>query len=308
VSQLHLPPLPGLIIATMQNLIKNTIVAETKTTIEFIPTRRRSDDTTVTIEKEWLHKARSIIGYPFTVSVVYTGKSCPRPHVDYKQKPVALQRIIKPNWKFFRFLDDNFCNMTKSNMIEVERMHHHGDLRNRNTIIKEEAGVLYIDVSTPINPDAIMLIDKDKWDWLWNQCRCRIFACATDPERKRPYAKTALFNANKVTGVHRLLLPKSKMVDHINHNGLDNRMCNLRAVTASENTKNISLQKNNTSGRIGVSPTPYGVNLWTATIKVNYKQLNLGKGLSFEEACRRREEAEKKYGFHENHGKPLIPD
>jgi len=40
--------------------------------------------------------------------------------------------------------------------------------------------------------------------------------------------------------LHRLIMnaPKYMQIDHINKNGLDNRKCNLRIVTASENCKN----------------------------------------------------------------------
>lgn len=39
---------------------------------------------------------------------------------------------------------------------------------------------------------------------------------------------------------HRLIMncPKNKQIDHINGNGLDNRKCNLRIVSNSENSKN----------------------------------------------------------------------
>lgn len=42
-------------------------------------------------------------------------------------------------------------------------------------------------------------------------------------------------------------------VDHINHNPLDNRKCNLRFCTQHQNTTNKGISSNNTSGIIGVT-------------------------------------------------------
>ena len=45
-----------------------------------------------------------------------------------------------------------------------------------------------------------------------------------------------------------------KEIDHINGNRLDNRLCNLREVTRSENNQNHKkLRSNNTTGYVGVS-------------------------------------------------------
>ena len=43
-----------------------------------------------------------------------------------------------------------------------------------------------------------------------------------------------------------------KLIDHINNDGLDNRKKNLRIVSYSENNKNRSVGKNNTTGSKGI--------------------------------------------------------
>jgi hypothetical protein len=55
--------------------------------------------------------------------------------------------------------------------------------------------------------------------------------------------------------MHRLIIntPDNMDTDHINHNGLDNRRCNLRVCTPSQNQANQRMRSDNTSGRIGVS-------------------------------------------------------
>jgi hypothetical protein len=55
------------------------------------------------------------------------------------------------------------------------------------------------------------------------------------------YARTNLPHRKGLL-MHNLLLPGSQ-VDHKNEDGLDNRMCNLRHATASQNSSNSSLHK-----------------------------------------------------------------
>ena len=96
--------------------------------------------------------------------------------------------------------------------------------------------------------------------------------------------------------LHRFVIdvPKNKIIDHINHNVLDNRKNNLRICTQNDNAKNKSKQINNTSGRVGVTWDKQ-TNKWLAQIQVNGKNIKLGRFKNKEEAIRAREEAELKY-------------
>jgi len=70
-----------------------------------------------------------------------------------------------------------------------------------------------------------------------------------------------------------------------------------------ENLRNQSLGASNKSGIIGVY---WGEDRgkWRAEISVDKKRIKLGSFATLEEAATARKEAEKLYGFHENHGKP----
>lgn len=90
-------------------------------------------------------------------------------------------------------------------------------------------------------------------------------------------------------------------IDHINHDRRDNRFENLRVVDNYENHLNRPMLRNNTSGVMGVS---FNKRLqdYEAYITVNGKRMRLGRFRSLEDAAMARAEANKKFGFHENHG------
>ena len=67
-----------------------------------------------------------------------------------------------------------------------------------------------------------------------------------------------------------------KTIDHINGDGLDNRLCNLREVTQQQNIHNHRKPpKHNTSGFLGVSYYKAG-NKFSAHINLNSKKIHLG--------------------------------
>lgn len=92
----------------------------------------------------------------------------------------------------------------------------------------------------------------------------------------------------------------SESIDHINGNRRDNRIENLRVVTPSENSQNVKLRKNSTSGCVGVSRCNSG---FRSYINVSGKRVHLGVFPSVEEALAVRKTAEIKHGYHENHGR-----
>lgn len=89
-------------------------------------------------------------------------------------------------------------------------------------------------------------------------------------------------------------------VDHIDHERTNNSWTNLREVTNRENQLNMGTRSNNTSGVVGVRILPSG--RFCAFIMVHRKQISLGTYDVLDEAICARKAAEKRYGFHVNHG------
>ena len=90
-------------------------------------------------------------------------------------------------------------------------------------------------------------------------------------------------------------------IDHIDHDSLNDSWVNLREVSHTENSRNLSKRKNNTSSVTGVGWVE-ACKKWRARIKLGCKEIHGGLFDSFEEAVIKRKELENEYGFHKNHG------
>jgi len=93
-----------------------------------------------------------------------------------------------------------------------------------------------------------------------------------------------------------------KYIDHIDGNGFNNKISNLRSVTQSENIKNTRIQDKSVSGVIGVT-WDKSRSKWIVKITSEGKVYNLGRCSDFFEAVCLRKSKEIELGFHENHGR-----
>ena len=97
--------------------------------------------------------------------------------------------------------------------------------------------------------------------------------------------------------------PKNMVVDHINHNTLDNRKSNLRVVTQSENKQNTKSPK-----ITGVYKYHYDRDKWIVVISVNGKSEHFGIFKNKQDAIRKAEEVRRKYHpYYEVESKHVIP-
>lgn len=100
----------------------------------------------------------------------------------------------------------------------------------------------------------------------------------------------------RIGTLHRFIMncPSDLVVDHINHNPLDNRKCNLRVCDIRHNSINKKRMSNNKSGATGVI-WEKSRNKWRAQIVVNGSSIVLGRFNNIEDAIAARQQAEIEY-------------
>jgi hypothetical protein len=101
--------------------------------------------------------------------------------------------------------------------------------------------------------------------------------------------------------IHHGYWPKGQ-IDHINGNGLDNRIENLRDVNNSENQRNSRIRSVNTSGHMGVHYEKRS-GKWMAYIGNEGELLTIGYYSNKDDAIKARVDMEVFLGYHDNHGR-----
>lgn len=178
-----------------------------------------------------------------------------------------------------------YCNKHYQKM----RLYGHSNGKSRNTnqfIIDGDLLEIVTKNGTTI------LADADDYEKLKNHSWCL---------SKTGYA--VAYIQGKTRKLHRHILGLENpeiIVDHKNHNILDNRKSNLRICTTADNMKNIGPKNGNID--IGIRMTKHGT--YNVRITVNRKQVHIGNYATLEEARKARVEAEDKYhgeyGYHKS--------
>ncbi len=152
----------------------------------------------------------------------------------------------------------------------------------------------------PLTRGYVAIVDDEDYEWLM-QFKWR----AMNNGAENLYAITTIYKRfegyswYRHETMHRMILglPVNSHVDHINGSGFDNRRCNLRLCTPSQNNKNLG--KNRTYGGLPTSSRYKGVshrtkNCWQARINADGKRTELGHFPTEEDAARAYDEAAKK--------------
>lgn len=157
---------------------------------------------------------------------------------------------------------------------------------------------------------AIELFYYDGCDLRWIKQHCRkakvgeIAGCVYRSNGKA-YRKIGIDNkryvCHQIVWLHQKGEWPSMYIDHIDGNGLNNRIENLRLVTRAENQRNMKRRCHNKSGATGVWWCQERKR-WCAYIFFNGKKVHLGRYTEISEAISARKQAEKEFGFHPNHG------
>lgn len=122
--------------------------------------------------------------------------------------------------------------------------------------------------------NKVSIVDDEDYD-----CVNMYNWCATYIDGHWYAVRTVSLNKKKVMiYLHRFIMnpENDKFVDHKNGDGLDNTRGNLRICTNTQNISNKRIGKNNTSGYKGVDWQEHRKK-WRSTIKVNRKQIFLGR-------------------------------
>lgn len=185
------------------------------------------------------------------------------------------------------FGEDLYCLLEEFN--EKDNIASNQVMFNKNKkniyIYKDDIAVGYTRLGD------IFYIDKDDIDIASLHSWCY-------KDRKNNDNRLVAFDNGKNVFLHRFILGLNNekyVVDHINHNVVDNTRKNLRICSQKQNSYNTSLSKNNTSGFNGVSKMKNGK--YRAYINQDYRQIHLGFYDTAEDAKEARDKASiEKYG------------
>ena len=130
----------------------------------------------------------------------------------------------------------------------------------------------------PLTQGKYTIVDPQRYEEL---AKYKWFAVRSESG----YYALRMTKAKKGSGVrqkgvrmHRVILKptKGKFIDHINHNGLDNRRANLRICTAQQNTWNKRKQRGNYSSKYKGVTWLRSENKWQVRIVCNGKRIFIG--------------------------------
>ncbi len=152
-------------------------------------------------------------------------------------------------------------------------------MKKRNLLARRRKAVATLEINA-----HVILLDDEDYERL-KHCTWHVIPQSAGKWRVRGYDPATgkrMYMHRQILGI--TVAGMSVVVDHINGNPLDNRKCNLRAVTQSINQRHrLKINRNNTSGLPGVTQKANGS--WMAQIWRDGKNRYLGVFDTKEEAA-----------------------
>ena len=131
-----------------------------------------------------------------------------------------------------------------------------------------------------VDDDQFLKLSKYKWG----------FQIVYKGITKIGYVYTSTYNKGKKSRIymHRMIMnaPKNRLVDHINHNTLDNRLSNLRLCTNAQNQFNEKIKTINKTSKYKGVHLHKKTNSWYSNIVYMGKDYFLGSFVSEREAAK----------------------
>lgn len=170
----------------------------------------------------------------------------------------------------------------------------------------------YLNEKLSYNPETGFLTwktrpDTSKPNKIFNSLYANKFAGFLKTSNKSKTAYLGLKIEGKSYSAHRAIFAMMagympEEVDHIDHDGLNNKWSNLRASNSQDNSKNLPMQKSNKSGYVGVN-WHKSAKKWQARANdKNGKRIDLGRYDNIEEAIAIRQKYEKEFGYYNHRG------
>jgi hypothetical protein len=111
----------------------------------------------------------------------------------------------------------------------------------------------------------------------------------------------ALYAAHRLVWFYAHGQMPAQTIDHIDGNKLNNALANLRDVSQRDNCRNRAVRRDSKTGVTGVIIKPSG--RYQAQIGLGGRTRPIGTYETLEAAQAARKHADRKYGYHENHGR-----
>lgn len=145
----------------------------------------------------------------------------------------------------------------------------------------------------PLGHNLFALVDNEDFEYL-NQFKWH-YTNGYPARWIRKYERQASKDERTILRLHRAIMkpPENMLVDHINHNKLDNRKENLRICNKSQNCMNRHKRSDNTTGYAGITRVRSG--RYVVRVGFEGKRIHLGTFDILDEAIYARRNAEKKY-------------